>query len=103
MTGESIINPFGPATAKKVYKSGVSISENLSGKTAREAQDRAANDQAKANAAAEAAALANEQAALVKGQESQREALKRKGRRASILTSPTGIQDQPLGVPGSLS
>lgn len=66
------------------------------------ANERAAADQIKADAAAQAAALANEQAALEKGQESQVQALKRKGRRASILSSPAGIPDK-LGIPGTLT
>jgi hypothetical protein len=49
-------------------------------------------------AAAAAAAVAEEEPFL-KAQESQRNALKRKGRRASILTSSQGAGD-PLGIPG---
>lgn len=51
-------------------------------------------------AAAQAAQAADAAAALEKSQASQRNALKRKGRRAAILTSSQGVVD-PLGVPGS--
>lgn len=65
-----------------------------------EAAKKAADDQAAATAQAQAAQAAAAEAALQKSQESQKAALKRKGRRASILTSSQGAGD-PLGVPGA--
>ena len=62
------------------------------------------SEKAEAKQAADAAA-ADAAAALEKSHESQRKALKRKGRRASILTSSQGVTDQlsdQLGVPGTL-
>lgn len=52
--------------------------------------------QQKADAAAAAAAA---EEPFTKSKQSQLDALKRKGRRASILTSPQGAGD-PLGIPG---
>ena len=66
-----------------------------------EAKQKALDESARV--AAETAAA--EAAALEKSHESQRKALKRKGRRASILTSSQGVTDQlsdQLGVPGTL-
>lgn len=54
------------------------------------------SDQAAAKAAQDATAAA----ALEKSQQSQVDALKRKGRRASIMTSTQGV-GSPLGVPGT--
>ena len=65
------------------------------------AKEEALSDQARIKAETAAA----EAAALEKSHESQRKALKRKGRRASILTSSQGVTDQlsdQLGVPGTL-
>jgi hypothetical protein len=59
--------------------------------------DDLAVEQQQQAAAAAAAAAAEEP--FTKAQEAQRQALKRKGRRASILTSPQGVGD-PLGIPG---
>ena len=62
------------------------------------------SEKVEAKQAADAAA-ADAAAALEKSHESQRKALKRKGRRASILTSSQGVTDQlsdQLGVPGTL-
>lgn len=58
-----------------------------------------AADQASEQQAAAAAAAAAAEEPYKKAQESQKEALKRKGRRASILTSSRGV-DGPLGIPG---
>jgi hypothetical protein len=63
------------------------------------AQKQAEEDQARADAEAKAESDAAAAAALEKSHASQRDALKRKGRRASILTSPQGLAD-PLGLPG---
>lgn len=49
--------------------------------------------------AASAAAAAAAEEPFTKAKESQVQALKRKGRRASILTSSQGV-DAPLGLPG---
>ena len=54
---------------------------------------------AAAQAAAAAAAAAAAEEPFRVARESQRTALLRKGRRASILTSPQGASD-PLGIPG---
>ena len=67
------------------------------------ARAKLAAESDEARIAAETAAA--EAAALEKSHESQRKALKRKGRRASILTSSQGVTDQlsdQLGVPGTL-
>lgn len=61
------------------------------------AKDETAAVQAE-NEAAAAQQAAEEAAILEKAQESQRRGLKRKGRRASILTSSQGLPD-PLGLP----
>lgn len=76
-------------------KTGEGFYAGQEAKAADEANKKIADDKAQA-AAAQAA---TEAAALAKNQESQVEALKRKGRRASILTSAQGVTD-PLGVPG---
>jgi ribosomal protein L12E/L44/L45/RPP1/RPP2 len=52
-----------------------------------------------APAAAAAAAAAAAEAPFTKSKEAQLEALKRRGRRASILTSSQGAYE-PLGIPG---
>jgi hypothetical protein len=52
-----------------------------------------------AKAAAAAAAFAAAEEPFTKAKEAQLLALKRRGRRASILTSPQGVTD-PLGIPG---
>lgn len=65
-------------------------------KAKEEAEATAAKDAANAKAAADAAA----EAAVQKGQQAQVETLKRKGRRAAILTSASGVSDQ-LGNPGA--
>ena len=64
------------------------------------ALNQAEADKAKATAEAQAAQAAADAAALEKNQASQREAIKCKGRRASIMTSAQGVVD-PLGVPGA--
>lgn len=61
-----------------------------------ESETKKAEEQATAQA--QAAKAASEAAILEKSQESQKAALKRKGRRASILTSSQGTD--PLGIPG---
>lgn len=63
-------------------------------------QAEAERSQAEEAAAAKAKSEADAAAVLEKSQESQRSAIKRKGRRASILTSGLGVRDQ-LGVPGA--
>jgi hypothetical protein len=98
----SPIDPLGPGAMKKKYgdKRGVDTSEGYAAgkekKMEQEAEATAAKDAADAKAAADAAA----EAAVQKGQQSQADALKRKGRRAAILTSGQGVAD-PLGVPGA--
>lgn len=69
------------------------------GKKKKKSDEALAKEQRDA-AEAKAARTAAEAASLEKGQESQRQGLKRKGRRASILTSPQGVVDDQLGIPG---
>lgn len=66
-------------------------------KKAGRARDEESAQQAEAAAAA-AAALAASESALDIQKESQRKGMNRKGRRASILTTPQGAPD-PLGLP----
>lgn len=77
-------------------------SAKMLGRSVDQAKDKKFSEEAEVNhqrqtAAAAAAAAAEEPFKLMR--ESQVNALKRKGRRASILTSSQGASD-PLGIPG---
>lgn len=81
-------------------KRDVDTSEGYAAGKEKKAIEKADEAAAKEAADAKAAAASAAEAAVQKGQEAQREALKRKGRRAAILTSGQGVADQ-LGVPGA--
>lgn len=97
----SPIDPIGPGAMKKKYgdKRGVDTSEGYAAGKENKMETQAEAAAAKATADAKAAADAAAEAAVQKGQEAEREALKKKGRRASIMTSSQGVTN-PLGVPG---
>ena len=72
------------------------------GRSVDQAKDKTmlvATEEATNQKAAAAAAAAAAEEPFTKAKESQVQALKRKGRRASILTSTQGV-DTPLGLPG---
>ncbi len=82
-------------SAKKEYL-GLSVDQ---AKDKKKEENLVVEDQQRQAAAAAAAAAAAEEEPFTKAKKSQADALRRKGRRASILTSPQGAGD-PLGIPG---
>lgn len=89
------------AQVKKKYgdKRDVDTDEGYAKGKEKKAIEQADIAAAKATADAKAAADAAAEAAVQKGQEAERDELKKKGRRASIMTSSQGVTN-PLGVPG---
>lgn len=107
-TGAKVMQALAPGSPLQQASSldpdvlGARGSAKMIGRSVDQAKDKTismaleAEQQQKVEAAA-AAAAAEEPFNIAR--ESQRKALMRKGRRASILTSPQGASD-PLGIPG---
>lgn len=95
---------FGPINPASIDPEviGARGSAKMIGRSVDQAKDKKIGDAlavAEQQQVAAAAAAAAAEEPFTKAQEAQRQALKRKGRRASILTSSQGASD-PLGIPG---
>ena len=97
----------GAGRTKREYgrKHGIDTSEGYyAGKEQHETEEaakQAADEAAAAEAEQRKAAEERDRLATEAGHKAQREALKRKGRRASILTGPGGVDDNRLGNVGA--